>query len=60
MKKSSCCSSRDPGGMALLFLMTLALVVVMALVRTTASGISGDEAEDVLFVDQDRANWFRY
>jgi len=45
---------RDPGGMALLFLMPLALVVVMALVQDNTFREFQETRIDVLFVDQDR------
>lgn len=44
---------RDPGGMALIFIMPLALVIVMALVQDAPFRDYQEIALDVLFVDQD-------
>ena len=54
MKKELLLLIRDPGGMALLFLMPLALVVVMALVQDNTFREFQETRLDVLFVDQDR------
>jgi ABC-2 type transport system permease protein len=45
---------RDPGGMALIFIMPLALVVVMALVQDAPFRDYQEIKLEVLFVDQDR------
>ncbi len=55
MKKELLLLIRDPGGMALLFLMPLALVVVMALVQDNTFREFQETRLDVLFVDQDRS-----
>ncbi len=45
---------RDPGGMALIFIMPLALVIVMALVQDAPFRDYQEVKLEVLFVDQDR------
>ena len=45
---------RDPGGMALIFIMPLALVIVMALVQDAPFRDYQEIKLEVLFVDQDR------
>jgi len=45
---------RDPGGLALIFIMPLALVIVMALIQNNTFREFQETRIDVLFVDEDR------
>jgi ABC-2 type transport system permease protein len=45
---------RDPGGMALIFIMPLALVIVMALVQDAPFRDYQEIKLEVLFIDQDQ------
>lgn len=47
---------RDPGGMALIFLMPLVLVVVMAVIQNNTFREFQETRLDVLFVDEDKAD----
>ncbi|MFA5618627.1 MAG: hypothetical protein WDK95_17595, partial [Syntrophorhabdaceae bacterium] len=45
---------RDPGGLALIFIMPLALVIVMALIQDNTFREFQETRIDVLFIDEDR------
>jgi ABC-2 type transport system permease protein len=54
IKKEFLLLTRDPGGLALIFLMPLALVIVMALIQENTFRELQETRLDVLFVDEDR------
>ncbi len=54
IKKEFLLLVRDPGGLALIFLMPLALVIVMALIQDNTFRGFQETGIDVLFVDEDR------
>ncbi len=54
IKKEFLLLVRDPGGLALIFLMPLALVIVMALLQDNTFRELQEKGIDVLFVDEDR------
>jgi ABC-2 type transport system permease protein len=54
IKKEFLLLVRDPGGLALIFLMPLALVIVMALIQNNTFREFQETRIDVLFVDEDR------